>query len=93
MVHTPRLYNYRGLGKLKGSATHKTGGLSNLRERGGIKKNMVVLVGSVVLHSVDNLPVLDKDVVNSSLTASSDSRGVISMMTPTPALNITMGFM
>ena len=74
MVHTPSLHNYRGLGKLKGSITHKTGGLSNLTERGGIKKNMDVLVGSVLLHSLDNPPHLDKDVVNSSLTASSDKQ-------------------
>ncbi len=74
MVHTLSLHNYRGLRKLKGSATHKTEGLSDLSERGGIKKNMDVLVGSVLLHSLDNLPRLDKDVVNSSLTASSDKQ-------------------
>ena len=72
MLHTPSLHNYRGLGKLKGSATRKTGGLSNLSERGGIKKNTDVLVGSLLLQSLDNLPRLDKDVVNSSLMASSD---------------------
>lgn len=72
MVHTSSLHNYRGLGKLKGSTTHKTGGLSNLIERGGIKNNMDVLVGSVLLHSLDNLPRLDKDVVHSSLTALSN---------------------
>lgn len=33
---------------------------------------MDALVGAVLLHSLDNLPRLDKDVVNSSLTASSD---------------------
>lgn len=74
MVYTPSLHNYRGSGKLKGSITHNTGGLSNLIERGGIKKNMDVLVGSVLLHSLDNLPHLDKDMVNSSLTASSDKQ-------------------
>lgn len=73
MVHTPSLDNYRGLGKLKGSATHKTEGLSNLSERGSIKKNMDVLVGSVLLHSLDSLSRLDKDVVKSSLTASSEA--------------------
>lgn len=74
MVHTLSLHNYGGLGKLKGSATHKTGGLSNLSERGGITKNMDVLVGSVLLHCLDNLRRFDKDVVNSSLTASSDKQ-------------------
>lgn len=59
---------------MKGSVTHKTEGLSNLSERGGIKKNMDVLVGSLLLHSLDNLLSWDKDVVNISLTASSDRR-------------------
>lgn len=48
---------------MKGSVTHKTEGLSNLSERGGIKKNMDVLVGSLLLHSLDNLLSWDKDVV------------------------------
>lgn len=59
---------------MKGPATHKTEGLSNLRGRGRIKKNMDALVVAALLHSLDNLPHLDKDVVNSSLTASSDKQ-------------------
>lgn len=74
MVHTPSLHNYRDLEKLKGSTTHKTGALSNLSKRGGTKKNMGVLVESVLLHSLDNLACLDKDVVNSCLLALSDKQ-------------------
>jgi len=74
MARTPRLHNYRGLGKLKGSATRKTEGLSNLSEMGGIKKNMNVLVRSVLLRNLDSRSRLDKDVVNGFLTAPSDKQ-------------------
>lgn len=59
MIHS--LHDYRGWGKLKVRATHKTRGLSNLRERGDIRKNMDALFGSV-LHILDNLPCLDETV-------------------------------
>lgn len=94
MVHTASLHNYMGLGKLKGSTTHKTGGLSNLSERGGIRKNMGVLVGSVLLYSLDNLPCVDKYVVNSSLTALSDKQWCEQNDDSyTRYINITIGFM
>lgn len=93
MVHAPSVHNYWGLGKLNGSAAHKIEGLSNLSVRGGIQTNTDVLVGSVLLYGTDNLPHLDKDVVNTSLAALSDKLQCERHDDSYTALNITMGFM
>lgn len=48
-----------------------------------MKNNMDALVGSVLLHSLNDLPCLYKDLVN----------GLSGVMTPTPGLNITEALM